>query len=74
MCIYLIISFQNFKLRFWFILGTLGLVDYDEVEVNNLHRQLLHNEKSIGHTKTKSAKDALLRFAFAIILKLLIIS
>lgn len=52
----------SLKTFFFVRIGTLGLVDYDEVEVNNLHRQLLHTEESIGITKSKSAKDALLRF------------
>ncbi|CAH1779798.1 unnamed protein product, partial [Owenia fusiformis] len=36
-------------------IGRLGLVDYDEVELTNLHRQVLHTESSIGVTKSSSA-------------------
>jgi len=40
---------------------TLGLLDYDSVEVNNLHRQILHTENTIGFSKTKSASEHLKR-------------
>uniref|UniRef100_A0A1B6LZH7 Adenylyltransferase and sulfurtransferase MOCS3 homolog n=1 Tax=Graphocephala atropunctata TaxID=36148 RepID=A0A1B6LZH7_9HEMI len=39
--------------------GYLGLVDYDFVEENNLHRQLLHNEDELGKPKVVSAANAL---------------
>ncbi|XP_034253289.1 adenylyltransferase and sulfurtransferase MOCS3 [Thrips palmi] len=39
--------------------GHIGLVDYDEVECSNLHRQLLHTEDSIGVPKVTSASIAL---------------
>ncbi|XP_061400550.1 adenylyltransferase and sulfurtransferase MOCS3 [Musca vetustissima] len=39
--------------------GRLGLVDYDEVERSNFHRQTLHTELSIGMAKVESAKQAL---------------
>ncbi|RZF44681.1 hypothetical protein LSTR_LSTR000633 [Laodelphax striatellus] len=42
-------------------IGRIGIVDYDIVEENNLHRQLLHSEKSVGEKKVKSAADALKR-------------
>ncbi len=35
--------------------GTLGIVDADEVELSNLHRQLLHNGKGVGRAKADSA-------------------
>jgi molybdopterin/thiamine biosynthesis adenylyltransferase/rhodanese-related sulfurtransferase len=35
--------------------GTLGIVDADEVELSNLHRQLLHNGTEIGRAKADSA-------------------
>ncbi|XP_069696408.1 adenylyltransferase and sulfurtransferase MOCS3 [Periplaneta americana] len=41
--------------------GHIGLVDYDRVELNNLHRQLLHTEYSVGERKAYSAADALKR-------------
>ena len=41
--------------------GTLGLVDDDEVELSNLPRQLLHGTEDVGRPKTESARDALRR-------------
>ena len=41
--------------------GTLGLVDYDRVEIANLHRQVLHTENGVGKFKVTSAKEALSR-------------
>ncbi|KAG0416252.1 Adenylyltransferase and sulfurtransferase MOCS3, partial [Dictyocoela roeselum] len=38
---------------------TIGIVDFDDVENSNLLRQIIHNEKSIGHCKTKSAGEHL---------------
>lgn len=40
--------------------GTLGLADFDVVELNNLHRQILHNTGGINTPKTKSARERLL--------------
>ncbi len=37
--------------------GTLGVADFDEVELHNLNRQIIHNENSVGKSKVKSAKD-----------------
>lgn len=42
-----------------FLVGRIGLVDYDLVEINNLHRQLLHTESSINTPKVESARTAL---------------
>jgi sulfur-carrier protein adenylyltransferase/sulfurtransferase len=39
--------------------GTLGLVDFDVVDVTNLQRQLLHGTSDIGRTKLDSARDRL---------------
>lgn len=36
-------------------IGTIGLIDDDVVELSNLQRQILHNEKTIGKKKTMSA-------------------
>ena len=38
-------------------IGTLGLVDFDVVEVSNLQRQLLHGTRDIGRSKLASARD-----------------
>jgi molybdopterin-synthase adenylyltransferase len=35
--------------------GILGVTDFDEVELHNLNRQVIHNEKSVGTSKVKSA-------------------
>uniref|UniRef100_A0A8D0B951 Adenylyltransferase and sulfurtransferase MOCS3 n=1 Tax=Salvator merianae TaxID=96440 RepID=A0A8D0B951_SALMN len=39
--------------------GRLGLVDHDAVELNNLHRQVLHRESRLGVPKARSAAAAL---------------
>jgi adenylyltransferase/sulfurtransferase len=39
--------------------GTLGLVDADEVELSNLHRQLLHDGGQVGRAKVESAQRRL---------------
>jgi adenylyltransferase/sulfurtransferase len=35
--------------------GTLGIADFDIVELHNLNRQIIHNENNIGSSKVKSA-------------------
>jgi len=35
--------------------GTLGLVDFDDVDLSNLQRQILHGTKDIGRKKVESA-------------------
>lgn len=42
--------------------GTLGLVDFDKVEMSNLQRQVLHTEKSVGQYKVDSAYQTLLHY------------
>lgn len=37
--------------------GTLGLVDYDDVDETNLHRQVIHGTPDIGRSKLASAAD-----------------
>lgn len=39
--------------------GTIGLVDFDNVEMSNLQRQILHSTNDIGRAKTTSAKEKL---------------
>src|SRR5438270_2831729 len=39
--------------------GTLGLVDFDVVDVSNLHRQVLHGTKDVGRPKLDSARERL---------------
>jgi molybdopterin/thiamine biosynthesis adenylyltransferase/rhodanese-related sulfurtransferase len=37
--------------------GTLGLVDFDVVDVTNLQRQILHGTKDVGRPKLESARE-----------------
>jgi sulfur-carrier protein adenylyltransferase/sulfurtransferase len=39
--------------------GTLGLVDFDTVDVSNLQRQVLHGTSDVGRNKLDSARDRL---------------
>ena len=39
--------------------GTLGLVDFDAVDLSNLHRQILHHTGDVGRPKTESAAETL---------------
>ena len=39
--------------------GTLGIIDSDEVDLSNLQRQILHSTYDVGRPKTESAKDAI---------------
>ena len=39
--------------------GTIGIVDFDKVEENNLQRQIIHSTKNIGTLKTESAKNTI---------------
>ncbi|KAI3717913.1 hypothetical protein L1987_69828 [Smallanthus sonchifolius] len=39
-------------------IGRLGMVDHDVVELNNLHRQIIHGEAYIGRSKVESAAAA----------------
>lgn len=36
--------------------GTIGIVDFDLIEIHNLHRQILYTEDTIGQAKTPTAK------------------
>lgn len=42
-------------------IGTLGLVDSDQVELSNLQRQILHSTSDIGRSKVESGKEKLHR-------------
>ena len=42
--------------------GKLGLVDYDAVEISNLHRQIIHSESSVNVMKAESAKRSISRY------------
>ncbi|CAB3258216.1 unnamed protein product [Arctia plantaginis] len=39
--------------------GEIGIVDYDVVEITNIHRQLLHKEENVGMNKAESAAHAI---------------
>src|SRR5205814_4932565 len=39
--------------------GTIGIVDFDEVDLSNLQRQILHGTKDVGRDKVESARDRL---------------
>ena len=41
--------------------GTLGIVDDDDVALSNLHRQIIHGTEDVGRPKTTSATDAIRR-------------
>ena len=40
-------------------IGKIGLVDFDEVDLSNLQRQILHGTKDVGRKKLDSARDRL---------------
>ena len=42
--------------------GTVGIVDFDTVDVTNLQRQILHQNDDIGRPKVQSAKETLLSY------------
>ncbi|MBL8137697.1 MAG: ThiF family adenylyltransferase, partial [Acidobacteria bacterium] len=39
--------------------GTIGIVDFDTVDVSNLQRQILHGTSDVGRSKLASARDTL---------------
>src|SRR5213595_1387462 len=39
--------------------GTIGIVDFDDVDLSNLQRQILHGTKDVGRGKVESAQDRL---------------
>ena len=39
--------------------GKIGIVDFDDVDITNLHRQLLHGMGDIGRPKVDSAEDTI---------------
>ncbi|HET9604411.1 MAG TPA: molybdopterin-synthase adenylyltransferase MoeB [Gemmatimonadales bacterium] len=40
-------------------IGTIGIVDFDNVERSNLHRQVIHGESNLGQPKIASAAERL---------------
>lgn len=41
--------------------GTLGIIDDDEVSLSNLQRQIIHGTETLGRPKAESARDAIRR-------------
>lgn len=41
--------------------GRMGIVDFDQVELSNLQRQVLHGTAAVGKPKTESARETLQR-------------
>jgi len=41
-------------------IGELIIADYDQVELSNLHRQVVHSTADIGRDKVESARDRML--------------
>ena len=39
--------------------GTIGIIDFDKIEIHNLHRQILYTENQIGLNKATTAKSVL---------------
>ncbi|QZK91438.1 HesA/MoeB/ThiF family protein [Flavobacterium sp. CHNK8] len=39
--------------------GTIGIVDFDKIEIHNLHRQILYTENQVGLSKALMAKEKL---------------
>lgn len=39
--------------------GTIGIVDFDIIEIHNLHRQILYTEEQLGLSKAQTAKKVL---------------
>jgi adenylyltransferase/sulfurtransferase len=42
--------------------GTIGIVDFDVVDLSNLQRQVLHHNSDVGRRKVESARDTLLSY------------
>ena len=42
--------------------GTLGIVDFDTVDITNLQRQILHHNDDVGRPKVESARETLLAY------------
>jgi adenylyltransferase/sulfurtransferase len=39
--------------------GKIGIIDFDKIELHNLHRQILYTEKHVGQAKATTAKSVL---------------
>ncbi|ATL70177.1 adenylyltransferase/sulfurtransferase MoeZ [Nocardia terpenica] len=50
--------------------GTLGIVEFDEVDASNLQRQIIHGESDIGRSKADSARESILEINSGITVRL----
>lgn len=41
-------------------IGTIGIVEFDDVDESNLQRQVIHGQSDIGRSKAESARDSVL--------------
>jgi molybdopterin/thiamine biosynthesis adenylyltransferase len=41
-------------------IGNIGIIDFDKVAIENLHRQIIHSENTVGQLKVESAKKRIL--------------
>lgn len=48
-------------------IGRIGLVDYDNIEINNLHRQVLFTEGTIGMPKVTVAAEFLNKYILSLL-------
>lgn len=44
--------------------GRIGIIDHDEVDVSNLHRQVIHDESRVGINKAHSAAASIRRYVY----------
>ena len=42
--------------------GKIGIIDFDDVDITNLQRQILHHNDDIGRPKVESARDTILAY------------
>jgi len=40
-------------------IGTIGIIDFDQIELHNLHRQILYTEDQVGQAKVTTAESIL---------------
>ena len=50
--------------------GTIGIVDFDVVELSNLQRQILHHTADVGRSKLESARDNIKAWGCCVILSI----
>ncbi|WP_047890131.1 adenylyltransferase/sulfurtransferase MoeZ [Rhodococcus sp. ARP2] len=50
--------------------GTLGIVEFDDVDLSNLQRQIIHGESDVGRPKAESARDSIAEINSGIVVKL----